>query len=76
MAIEYSIVERIDFYTSFPANTMFFAIFAFVFLVVYAKNDEKKFTYRMIIASVAALVFCAILILILSYVTSGVHDGI
>jgi len=76
MAIEYSIEDRIYFYTSFPANTITFAIFLFVFLIVYVKNKEMKFAYRVIVSFVAALVFCAILILIVSYATSGVHGGI
>lgn len=73
MAVYYSVGDRIDFYTSFPANTIILAIFLFVFLFVYDKTRKKKRAFRIIISLVSALAFCTMIILVLSYATSGAY---
>lgn len=73
MAVYYSVEDRIDFYTSFPGNTILFAIFLYVFLFVYYKTQKKKRAFRIIISLVSSLAFCTMMILVLSYATSGAH---
>lgn len=76
MAYEFSVEERVSNLTSFPANIIFFAIFVFVFLLVYVKTKKMHRAYRGFISLISALAFCAITILVVAYATSGVYGGI
>ncbi|EHM4620417.1 hypothetical protein KGK29_004563 [Salmonella enterica] len=76
MAYDFSVEERIDTLTSFPANTILFATFIFAFLYVYVITREKKRAFRVFISLMSALAYSTILLLVVAYATSGVRGGI